>query len=920
MANLWQFAAEEAARQGVDPRLVAAVMQTESAGRADARSSAGAYGPMQLMPGTARDLGVDINDPQDNIRGGVKYLAQMLKRYGGNERYATAAYNAGPGAVDKAIARRGDIPRIAETMDYVQKIAARRGGVPMQAQQEPPMPKHGLDIDPSWLESADAPAATSPQTKVQQAKLQQQAASGQPMTGIDPSWLEEVEPAATSPQRKVAAAAQQGAPQDSGNIIPSSVSEGVNRMREGLRSALPISYGKSKDGQNRIVMNPVVGGFVKGLAGIPALADRLGTKAARAIPEYLGGNPNEQEMFATDLENAIDRHTAAPNSVADTAAGKVGEFIGGGVGGGKLVGGIGRLLPGRLGRAVVQAGAVTPASIGASVTGGASAEAADKLIGQNLESPVARTAVNLAAGVLGGAPGASLGQRLAGAPRNAEAAATLATARAAGIPVQASDLSPAVARVKQGIVDKVPLGNMTAKGVPARQVAAVQRELRDVAERYRPADLDPGTGSTGADRYIARDLRNGYNAAKQEANAAYAQVDDAMKANPELPPIQLDSAQAAAKDLMDQFPQTFRDLTLSKNARAAIGAIRSTKPQKLDSIVIGGQTIDLNANPAMRAALEQAGVATTKTTKVSLQEARDLASELWDQANRAGKAASTSGGSQKQAGALKRLAQAVGEDVDSYMAQAPDDIKQAYANADQVFRNRVLPYRADPKVYKLVSSRTPATDFDLEAQNLHSNLFGSKQGERSAMALGLLSPQGKQAAAYQALKDASANALSNTGPAGLKAVSGMRSLDVENNPALANIADNYPEFAQEAERLRSILQVGRSAAASEGRRTAATGIQNMPIVGLGAMTAGGNAVGQLLGNAPLGYTAVMGAPIAGANAFNAINRIGAGAIARGGSTASERTVPGILQGLLAEDEPLNIEIVGGKREKKNKKK
>ena len=96
----------------------------------------------------------------------------------------------------------------------------------------------------------------------------------------------------------------------------------------------------------------------------------------------------------------------------------------------------------------------------------------------------------------------------------------------------------------------------------------------------------------------------------------------------------------------------------------------------------------------------------------------------------------------------------------------------------------------------------------------------------------------------------------------------------------------------------------------------------MPLVTGSAMLGGGAAAGQLLGNAPLGYTAVLGAPILGANAFNAINRAGASAVARGGATGAERTVPGALQGLMAEDDlpPLEIEIVGGKREKKNKKK
>ena len=98
--NLFDFARAEAERQGIDPSLVLRVMQAESSGRANAVSPKGATGPMQLMPGTARDLGVNINDPLDNIRGGVRYLTQQLKAFGTPD-LALAAYNAGLGCVQR---------------------------------------------------------------------------------------------------------------------------------------------------------------------------------------------------------------------------------------------------------------------------------------------------------------------------------------------------------------------------------------------------------------------------------------------------------------------------------------------------------------------------------------------------------------------------------------------------------------------------------------------------------------------------------------------------------------------------------------------------------------------------------------------------------------------------------------------------
>lgn len=114
--NLWDFLQQEAARQGVDPALAARVMRTESGGDPSAVSPKGATGPMQLMPATAKGLGVDINDPYDNIRGGVRYLKQQLDTFGAPD-LALAAYNAGPGNVRKY----GGIPPFAETQNYVRK-------------------------------------------------------------------------------------------------------------------------------------------------------------------------------------------------------------------------------------------------------------------------------------------------------------------------------------------------------------------------------------------------------------------------------------------------------------------------------------------------------------------------------------------------------------------------------------------------------------------------------------------------------------------------------------------------------------------------------------------------------------------------------------------------------------------------------
>ena len=110
-----------AARNGVDPALLAGLVKQESGFNPTAGSGAGAKGLTQLMPGTAAGLGVtNILDPVQNLNGGAKYLKQQLDAFGGDVTKALAAYNAGPGAVQ----RFGGVPPYSETQNYVRIVQA----------------------------------------------------------------------------------------------------------------------------------------------------------------------------------------------------------------------------------------------------------------------------------------------------------------------------------------------------------------------------------------------------------------------------------------------------------------------------------------------------------------------------------------------------------------------------------------------------------------------------------------------------------------------------------------------------------------------------------------------------------------------------------------------------------------------------
>lgn len=119
----WLPAIKAAAEQnGVDPLLFEALVEQESQFRPRAVSEAGAMGLTQLMPGTAKELGISNPlDPLQNLNGGARYLARMLKEFDGNEALALAAYNAGPGAVKKA----GGVPAFRETSNYVDRITSK---------------------------------------------------------------------------------------------------------------------------------------------------------------------------------------------------------------------------------------------------------------------------------------------------------------------------------------------------------------------------------------------------------------------------------------------------------------------------------------------------------------------------------------------------------------------------------------------------------------------------------------------------------------------------------------------------------------------------------------------------------------------------------------------------------------------------
>lgn len=154
--ELRAFAVKTAKEKGLDPAVLLGLIDQESNWNVKARSRKGARGLTQLMPDTAAEVGVtNLDDPYEQIAGGAEYLARQLKRYGGDYQKALAAYNAGPGAVDK----HGGIPPFSETQEYVPRVLSNadrnRGAMPAEAAPITPWKDVAADPDVKALSDED---------------------------------------------------------------------------------------------------------------------------------------------------------------------------------------------------------------------------------------------------------------------------------------------------------------------------------------------------------------------------------------------------------------------------------------------------------------------------------------------------------------------------------------------------------------------------------------------------------------------------------------------------------------------------------------------------------------------------------------------------------------------------------------------
>lgn len=348
--SLTDVATQVANEEGVRPELVHAVMQQESGGNPSAVSKKGAIGLMQLMPDTAAALGVDPHDPEQNLRGGVRYLKQQIDQFG-DEPTALAAYNAGPSAVRAA----GGIPNIPETQQYVQAIMAKAGpSRSLSAADQPPGPP-ATGAQPSGRFGPQDLSAAAPGTAAPLPPGAQPPAK--PEQGFFRSLLSSVDPRTPEGRRNIAGglgAAAAGALTEGAGALPTFAAiTGAGLAGAGEETGEEVAHGKPLDpfsiaeaggGQaateatgaalmwpvkalgRRILATPVASAAKAGLADIRAsLAGRLDdllSTASDAVKSARGTRAAALEtarmQAASDLEAARRSGAAGVAAARDT--------------------------------------------------------------------------------------------------------------------------------------------------------------------------------------------------------------------------------------------------------------------------------------------------------------------------------------------------------------------------------------------------------------------------------------------------------------------------------------------------------------------------------------------------------------------------------------------------------------------------
>jgi len=459
--QVYEFARQEAQRQGVPYSLVQKIVETESKGDFNAigpktRTGDRAYGPMQLMSATAQDLGVNRMEWKDNIRGGVKYLSQLTQQFQ-DPTLVAAAYNAGPGNVQKY----GGVPPFKETQDYVEKVV----GTKMATFR---------DIDPSLI---GQPPQQAPKIDLRGLAVPDQ---NRGFREIDPSMI-------GTPVVQQAPAPQSTAFNRLGN-------QAVNEVGRTIR------YG------------------MEGLGGV---ADIVGSPLNMLINRATGSqlqNPSQAMSNFANLLGLPQPETNFQKGIANVTRAVAGIPVMGGVGG------LLQQAPNLTAQVVGRGLAAQPIAQAAGATvGTGSAEVARNVF--DIQNPLALLGINLATGLPAGAAASRMGNTnpfnlnpTAGTRyRDPVTGQIIESAAQRGVNIDVGDVGGPGA----GTLTKARQFGFTTETSNQAKSNQVKSLIERTTDKLRPAGMKDG----GEKKIIADDLRQQYKTAKDNVNPAFKKAE-----------------------------------------------------------------------------------------------------------------------------------------------------------------------------------------------------------------------------------------------------------------------------------------------------------------------------------------------------------------------------------------------------------
>ena len=756
--EVFKFAREEAARQGVSPDLIEAMVRQESQGNISAKSNKGARGPMQLMPGTAKEMGVNINDWKDNIRGGVKYVNQLMTRFE-DPALAVAAYNAGP----TAVVRAGGVPQFKETQNYVQKVLGGNMATNVISAQD-------------WEASLKASNQPSTPTRPQQQNQPANTVSAEDWEASLKSTQ-----AQTRPQRTAAGF---------GREIGRQAGLTGRYALEGLGQALdiggaPIANMMRMAGLQANTPSQSMSQFATSL-GLPQPQGRLEESVGNiaragfsvapnvAAARILSASPTSQSGGAFQNLRNLASGTSTAVAPAQTTTQQVS-------------------------RALAQG----PGAQVAGVTAGTGAAEIARQTGY-VDNPFALAGINLAAGIPAAAVTSSMGNIRTGQQYADQAAGQLIEgARNRGVNLTSADVAGGSKTLRD-----IRRTAGTAEQSAQQRTQEVERLINRTAENLKPSSVKAGNEA----RVVAQDLRTQYNSAKNAVSPKFKRVEQ-LAGNQR---ISLDRTAEASNAVGENFPVTAETNVLKKNL-----------DRLEDYVASGGGTYT---------------------------EVRDLQKNIGSELAKVRAGIPTGAYSTDQEASLSRLYASMSDDVDSWAAPRIVNNKPVYtpagaahAQAMEQFRQTVVPFRADPDIYRLVSSRTTGLDYDRAAETFNRKIVSNI--ETADLASDLMSDTGRRAAQYSIVNDARLSAFKQdpTKPS-IPGFVGRLNLGITDNPTPQRvILGKTPGLIDELSTVRDIANTAASGMTSQADNmafSAATKAGGAGLLyGLDPMTAGAIAFG-----------------------------------------------------------------------------